>query len=159
VLLVGNNRLDELALCWGGCLWAPKECRVRSGGCFKGMREYPMQRKIDLSLHTCHRSPGQKPVRGNENLCAFQFTIAPLQLLVALTELPRNRKWSRRCGGGWTSSQIVVAVNRTLVAKHHDRAGGCPSLYLECLRALTTKPKKKTLGTDLIANAPLSGRN
>jgi hypothetical protein len=72
----------------------------------------------------------------------ISITIAALQLLVALTELPRNRKWSRRCRGGWTSSQIGAAARRTLVAWHHDKAGGCPSLYHECLRALTTKPKK-----------------
>jgi hypothetical protein len=53
-----------------------------------------------------------------------------------------RRKWSGRCGGGWTSSQIGVAVSRLLVAKHKHKAGSCPSLHNECLRALTTKPKK-----------------
>jgi hypothetical protein len=72
----------------------------------------------------------------------ISITIAALQLLVALIELLRNRKWPRRCGGGWTSSRIGVTANRTLVAKHHNKAGGCPSLYDECLRTLTTKPKK-----------------
>src|SRR5712672_282777 len=53
-----------------------------------------------------------------------------------------RRKWSGRCGGGWTSSQIGVAASPLLVAKHKYKAGGRPSLHNECLRALTTKPKK-----------------
>jgi hypothetical protein len=39
-------------------------------------------------------------------------------------------------------SQIGMAVSYILVAKRHDKTGGCPSLYNVCLRALTTKPKK-----------------
>jgi hypothetical protein len=44
--------------------------------------------------------------------------------------------------GGWTSSRTGVAASRLLVAKHQDKARGCPSLYDECFRALATKPKK-----------------
>jgi hypothetical protein len=49
---------------------------------------------------------------------------------------------SNRSGGGWTSSQIGVPGSCVLVAKHQDKAGGCPSLYDVCRRALTAKPKK-----------------
>ena len=41
-----------------------------------------------------------------------------------------------------TISQIRVAIDCVLVAQHHDKAGGCPSLYGVCLRAVTTKPKE-----------------
>jgi hypothetical protein len=35
-----------------------------------------------------------------------------------------------------------MAVSYILVAKRHDKTGGCPSLHDVCLYALATKPKK-----------------
>jgi hypothetical protein len=46
-----------------------------------------------------------------------------------------------RCGGGCRSRQIGETASRLLIAKHQHNAGGCPSLYNECLRAFTAKPK------------------
>jgi hypothetical protein len=48
----------------------------------------------------------------------------------------------RRINRDILSAARQVATSRLLVAKHQHKAGGCPSLYNECLRALTTKPKK-----------------
>ena len=42
----------------------------------------------------------------------------------------------------WTISQIGIVIDCVLVAQHRDKAGGCPSLYGVCLRAVTTKPKE-----------------
>lgn len=43
-----------------------------------------------------------------------------------------------------------VPASRPLVAKHQHKPGRRPSLYNECLRALTKK-RKSLLGADLIA--------
>jgi hypothetical protein len=79
--------------------------------------------QTELALKEKHRSKGAKPSDA-----------------VSLGAVPSILSFA----SVWTISQIGVAIDGVLVAQHHDKAGGCPSLYGVCRRAVTTKPKKPT---------------